>query len=226
MALVYSGPVREQEPVFYGSQWSITVVCGASGTGRSRFAYALAAFYRGHVIDTSDILDSVRAMTGPDRHPELFYQDAEDGRRGFPIRPLAGTAREFADARMRAADALAPAIRAVISRQPRLYRNSSSYPHTVVTGRHATPALAPDFAVVLTEDEDQILANLKAKTRHDVSYDLRVQTSLLVQQELTRRRHNDAGARTVFVSARPWSDSVDRARGEMNDYWDMDNALG
>jgi hypothetical protein len=221
----HNGPMPEQESRFPGSSWSITVVCGASGTGRTRFAYALAAHYRGHVIDTSDILDAARAMTGPGQHPELFYQDAEDYR-GFPVRPLPGTAEELATARMRAADALAPAVRAVIGKQPRLRRDVSDFPHTVVTGRHSTPALAPWFAVVLTESEDQILANLKTKTPHDVSHELRAQASMLVQRELYLRRNEDNGVRTVFVKARPWPDAVDRALTMMGDYWDMDNALG
>lgn len=44
----------ESLKVFPGS-WPLTVVCGASGTGRTRFAYALAARYNGHVIDTGDV---------------------------------------------------------------------------------------------------------------------------------------------------------------------------
>jgi hypothetical protein len=203
----------------------MTVVCGASGTGRTRFAYALAAHYRGHVIDTSDILAAARAVTGPDQHPDLFYHDAED-HRGVPSRPLAGTAEELASARMRAADALAPAVTAVIGKQPRLYLDNSAFPHTIVTGRHATPALATWFAVVLVEDRDQILANLRAKTPRGVSHDLRTQTSLLVQADLGRRQNEENGTRTFYVNARPWSDAVDRVLNTLNDYWDMDTALG
>ncbi len=59
-------------------QCQTTVVCGASGTGRTRFAYTLTAHFHGHVIDTGDVLSAVRAMTTAERYPELFYQDAED----------------------------------------------------------------------------------------------------------------------------------------------------
>ncbi|MCP3803332.1 hypothetical protein NLX83_29070 [Allokutzneria sp. A3M-2-11 16] len=224
--------------VFPGS-WPLTVVCGASGTGRTRFAYALAARYNGHVIDTGDVLEAVRAMTGPEQHPELSYDDAEDwrdlveteGTGPWPKQPLTGTAEELAAARLRAADVLAPAVRAVIAQQPRLHLDGHyEFPHTVITGRHALPTLAWDFAVVLTETEEQVHANLAARYRNDPSLGLRVRTSMLVQEELLRRgREHDrthVHCRVVFTAARPWSDAVTRARSEMNDYWDYRNALG
>jgi hypothetical protein len=203
----------------YPGSWPVTVVCGASGTGRTRFAYELAAQYNGHVIDTSDVLRAVRAMTGPEQYPELFTQE----------QPLAGTAEELAAARLRAADVLAPAVRAVMTEQPRLRLDGfHKYPHTVVTGRHALPTLAWDFAVILVETKDQIQANLAGRYPRDDSPDLRVRASMLVQDELLRRgrEHNRTRCHVVFVDARPWSDAVDRARSEMSDRWDSSNALG
>jgi hypothetical protein len=221
----------------YPGSWPTTVVCGASGTGRTRFAYALAARYNGHVIDTGDVLQAVRAMAAPGQHPELFYRDAEDYREfaqfegpgSGPNQPLARTAEELAAARLRAADVLAPAVRAVLAKQPRLRLDGdNAYPHTVVTGRHALPALASDFAVILTETKEQILANLAARHRSDVSLGLRAQASMLVQNELLRRgaEHNKAHCQVIFASARPWSDAVDRIYWEMSDWWDYRTALG
>ncbi|GAA4011610.1 hypothetical protein GCM10022247_37570 [Allokutzneria multivorans] len=199
--------------VFPGS-WPMTVVCGASGTGRTRFAYALAAKYNGHVVDTSDVLEAVRAMSDPSRHPELFQEDVERH----------GTAEELAAARLRAAEVLEPAVRAVMVKQPRLRLDGHyEFPHTVVTGRHALPGLAWDFAVVLTETEEQVHVNLG-------SQDLRTRTSMLVQEELLRRgaehRRNHVHCEVVRVPARPWADAVDRAGRDMNELWDSRNALG
>jgi len=220
----------------YPGSWPTTVVCGASGTGRTRFAYALAARYNGHVIDTGDVLEAVRAMAGPGQHRELFYRDAEDwgdfpaaeGHGPRPQQPLTGTAEELAAARLRAADVLAPAVHAVMMKQPRLCLDGAEYPHTVVTGRHALPTLAWDFAVILTETKEQILANLAARYRNDVSIGLRAQTSMLVQQELLQRgaEHNKAHCQVIFAGARPWSDAVERVYWEMSDWWDYRTALG
>jgi 2-phosphoglycerate kinase len=210
------------------------VVCGASGTGRTRFAYALAAEYNGHVIDTGDVLEAARAMVDPGRYPELFYRDAEDWKgfaEGDRLRdPLTGTAEELAAARLRAAEVLAPAVKAVMTKQPRLRLDGFyEYPHTVVTGRHALPDLAGDFAVILTETEEQIHANLEARRHHGDSVELRTQTSLLVQRELLRRgyEHDRATHCSIIpTEARPWADAVDRARSAMSDEWDSFNALG
>jgi hypothetical protein len=221
----------------YPGSWPSTVVCGASGTGRTRFAYALAARYNGHVIDTGDVLEAVRAMAGPGQHHELFYRDAEDwrdfaeaegpGRRWK--QPLTGTAEELAAARLRAADILTPAVRAVLAQQPRLRLDGDyEFPHTVVTGRHALPTLAFDFAVILTESEEQILANLAARYSRDPSLELRARTSMLVQRELLRSgaEHNKTHCHVIPVAAQPWSDAVDRAYEAMSDRWDSSNALG
>jgi hypothetical protein len=238
-----TNPVRDDERVsseplkVYPGSWPTTVVCGASGAGRTRFAYALAARYNGHVIDTGDVLGAVRAMTGPEQHPELFYHDAEDWRDFAGAedpgprskQPLTGTAEELAAARLRAADVLTPAVQAVMAKQPRLRLDGNyEYPHTVVTGRHALPTLAWDFAVILTESEEQIFANLAARYPHDVSLELRARTSILVQEELLRRgaEHNKTHCHVISVDARPWSDAVDRAYGEMSDWWDYSTALG
>jgi broad-specificity NMP kinase len=213
------------------------VVCGASGTGRTRFAYALAARYNGHVIDTGDVLEAVRAATGADRHPELFYQDAEDWRDFVETeepqvrskQPLTGTAEELAAARLRAADALFPAVQAVTAKQPRLRLDGHyQFPHTVITGRHALPALGWDFAVILNETEEQIHANLKTRDPYDDSLDLRARTSMLVQQELISRgaEHGRTHCWVINVDARPWHDAVGRAYQEMSDRWDSSNALG
>lgn len=207
--------------------WPMTVVCGASGTGRSRFARALADSFNAHVIDTSDVLEAVRAMTGPEQYPELFYQDAEDWR-GFvagegPGRrlkePLTGTAEELAAARLRAAEVLAPAVQAVMKKRYRL---------AVVTGRYALPTLAWDFVVILTEDEEQVRANLATCYRED-SVDLRARTSMVVQKELIRRgseHRTSSHCEVVFAAARPWADAVDRVRTKRSDLWDCRNALG
>lgn len=217
--------------------WPVTVVCGASGTGRSRFAHALAGSFNGQVIDTSDVLDAVRAMTGPEQYPDLFYQDAEDWREfvsgpgtgRWLKEPLTGTAEELAAARLRAGDVLAPAVQAVMKKQPRLHLEGNfGFPHTVVTGRHAVPTVAWDIVVILTEDEEQIRANLATRHRED-SVDLRARTSMVVQRELIRRggEHRTAShCEVVHAAARPWADAVDRVRAECGDRWDYRNALG
>lgn len=221
----------------YRGQWPETIVCGASGTGRTRFAYALAARYNGHVVDTGDALASVRAVSDAEQSPEFFAEDAEEWLHRFlvddSIEPLTGTPEELAATRFRVADALAPAAKAVQLQQPRLHLDGfNETPHTVITGRHALPALAFDFVVILMENEEQIRANLASRasrsTPDETFLGLRVQTSMKVQEELVRRggEHNKGHCRVIYLSARPWEDAVERAYSEMDDYWDYSTALG
>ncbi|WP_034263331.1 hypothetical protein [Actinospica robiniae] len=211
-------------------QWSETIVCGASGTGRTRFAYKLADRYNGHVVDSSDVLVAAKAMAGEGQHPELFYRDAEDWR-AFPEGETPATAQELAEARFRAADVLFPAVKAVQVAQPRLHLDDYfESPHTVVTGRHALPALGFDFVVLLMETEEQIRANLRSRSCPDDVLDLRVRTSMLVQAELVRRAQEHKGRQphcdVIFTQARPWEDVVERAYTAMSDWWDYRTALG
>jgi 2-phosphoglycerate kinase len=223
----------------YRGQWPETVVCGASGTGRTRFAYGLAARYNGHVVDTGDMLEAARAVADPAQQPDLFYQDAEDWRRPVQVEstdeqetpPLTGTAEELAAARFRAADALFPAVKAVAAKQPRLHLDGYfETPHTVITGRHALPNLAFDFVVILLETEEQIRANLEARLGPHDFLDLRARTSMLVQDELIRRAREHAQQQqhcdVVYSNARPWEDVVERTYGRMDDLWDYRTALG
>ena len=216
--------------------WPMTLVCGASGTGRSRFAHALATSFNGHVIDTGDVLEAVRAMTGPEQHPELFYQDAED-LRGFveaegPGRrskqPLTGTAEELAAARLRAADVLAAAVHAVMVKQPRLRLDVFLGPHTVVTGRHALRhaglGLRREPHGDRGADPRQPRDPLSRRLRRPAGTDLDGGPGRLLRRgnEHARSSHCEV----ISAAARPWSDAVDRVRTRRTDLRDSRNALG
>jgi len=51
----------------------VTVVCGASGAGRSRAAFALAARYGVPLAEADDIVTALRAMTSYEQQPQLHY---------------------------------------------------------------------------------------------------------------------------------------------------------
>ena len=221
---------------FTSCPWSWTVVCGAPGTGRDRFAYEFALRHGGHVVESGDLLAGIRALTSAQTHPELFYADAEDYR-GFlpsegpgrsPRQPLPGTPAELAAARMRAADALSPAVRAVIGEQPRVRDEAGWGPHPVVTGRHALPTQGWDCAVVVTATEEQILANLRAATPHDDALEQRARTAMLVQAELIRRgnAYGREHCRVLYAAAGAGSGTVEAVYEAMRDSWDSSTALG
>lgn len=228
--LRHDGPMPDKPLKVIRGQWPETIVCGASGTGRTRFAYTLADRYNGHVVDTGDMLEAAKAMAAEGQHPELFYRDAEEWR-DFPEGETVPTPQELAEARFRAADVLYPAVKAVQVKQPRLCLDGFyESPHTVVTGRHALPTLAFDFVVVLMETEEQIRANLQSRACPADILELRVRTSMLVQAELVRRAQEHKSRQShcdvIYTQARPWEDVVERAYDAMSDWWDYHTALG
>ena len=221
---------------FTSCSWSWTVVCGAAGTGRDRFAYEFALQHGGHVVDSSDLLSGIRALTSAQTHPELFYADAEDHRGFLPsegpgrsVRQLLpGTPAELAAARLRAADALSPAVRAVIGKQPRVRDEQGWGPHPVITGRHALPTQGWDCAVIVTASEERILTSLRDADPYDDALELRAQTALLVQAELIRRgnEHGREHCRVLYAHAGDESGTVEAVYQSMRDSWDSSTALG
>ncbi len=53
--------------------WTVLLVGGASGTGKSSLAYALARFYEVSVLEIDDIGQALKAMTTKETLPELHY---------------------------------------------------------------------------------------------------------------------------------------------------------
>jgi hypothetical protein len=221
---------------FNSCSWPWTVVCGADDTARERFAHEFALRHGGHVVDTGDLLTGVRALTGAQTHPELFYADAEDHRGFLPSEgvgpstrvPLPGTPAELAAARMRAADALDPAVHKLIGKQPRVRDEAGWGPHPIFSGRFALPTQGHDFAVLVTVTAEQVMENLQACDPRDGALEQRVETALLVQEEL-RRRAAEHRKGHCYVYEAPFGSehgSVEALYQTMDDAWDAATALG
>jgi len=57
--------------------WTVTVVCGASGVGKSSVAIPLAARYGVPLGETDDIVTALKTITSPDDQPALHYWDTQ-----------------------------------------------------------------------------------------------------------------------------------------------------
>lgn len=53
--------------------WTVLLIGGASGTGKSSLAYALARFYEVSVLEIDDIGQALKAMTTKETLPETHY---------------------------------------------------------------------------------------------------------------------------------------------------------
>ena len=179
----------------------MTLVCGAAGVGKSRLAAALAARYGAPLGELDDVVTAVKALTSPEQLPAMHLWDTH---------PEAGswTAEKIAETHFTVADALRPGVLAVVA------DHLEFAAPVVMEGDYLTPDLVAAFpagavrAVVVVEDEAQILANFTAREPGEPPQEHRARVSVLVGTELSRR----AAAHGVpVVPARPWHDVLDRA---------------
>ena len=184
--------------------WIVTLVCGASGTGKSCVARPLAARYGVPLAEADDIVTALQAITTPEQQPALHFWDTHPQFRSWAPEQIA--ARHF-----EVASALRPAYAAVIA------DHVAFAAPVVVEGDYLLPELAAEAgtavrAVVLDEqDEDQIAVNYLRREPGAQQRD-RARVSALVSAELARRARRCG---VPVVPARPWSDGLER----------VDNAL-
>jgi 2-phosphoglycerate kinase len=180
--------------------WTVTLVCGAAGVGKSSVATALARRYGTPLAEVDDIVTAVKALTTAEQLPLLHYWDTH---------PEAGSwaPGRIAELHLAVADMLRPALLAVIAdhldfRAP-----------VVVEGDYLVPELASGFgcavrAVIVDEpDEDRIVTNYRSREPHHGEQRGRARVSTLVGARLVERA---ARCRVPVVPARPWTDVLDR----------------
>jgi 2-phosphoglycerate kinase len=181
--------------------WTVTLVCGASGVGKSRFATALAARYATPLAPADDVVTALKAMTTADQEPVLHYWDTHPEAWSWPV-------ERIADLHLSVSQALLPGLRAVVA------DHVESAAPVVLEGDYLLPELADGFggavrAVLLAEtDAERIVANYRSREPDggDQSYRARVGVEVTA---LLAERFRKAGA--PVVAARPWADAVDRA---------------
>ena len=180
--------------------WTVTLVCGASGIGKTAVAVRLASRYGVPLGEADDVYTALKALTTPEQQPLLHYWDSH---------PEAGSwsPARIADLFLAAAESVEVAYRAVAAdhvefRMP-----------VVLESDVLLPGLAAGFgehvrAFVLEEsDEDQIVANYLAREPQHGEQRHRARVSVEVNNRLVERAR---AAGLPVVPARPWVDGLDR----------------
>lgn len=136
--------------------WTVTLVCGASGIGKTAVAVRLASRYGVPLGEADDVYTALKALTTPEQQPLLHYWDSHPEAGSWsPVR--------IADLFLAAAESVQVAYRAVVADHVE-FRTP-----VVLESDVLLPGLAAGFgehvrAFVLEEsDEDQIVANYLAR---------------------------------------------------------------
>ena len=203
--LVGATPFPPQPPpvtlgVMTPPPWTVTLVCGASGVGKSTVTAALAARYATPAAYADDVVTGLRAMTTAEQEPALHFWDTHPEAWSWPP-------ERIADLHLAVCEAVRPGLRAVIA------DHVESAAPVVFEGDYLLPDLAEGFggavrAVLLAEtDAERILANYRAREPDGGDQAYRARVSVEVTALLADRCRRAGGA---VVPVRPWADVVDR----------------
>jgi 2-phosphoglycerate kinase len=180
--------------------WTVTLVCGAAGVGKSTVATALARRYGTPLAEADDIVTALKAITTGDQLPLLHYWDTH------PEAFSWGTDK-IVELHFAVAEMLRPAFAAVIA------DHLEFGTPVVFEGDYLLPELVTGFegavrAVVLDEpDEDRIVANFRSREPGDGEQRGRARVTVRVGAHLAGR----AARRGVpVVAAWPWTDVLER----------------
>jgi 2-phosphoglycerate kinase len=179
--------------------WIVTLVCGASGVGKSSIAVPLALRYGVPLAEADDIVTAVKALTTPEQAPMLHLWDTDPRVREW-------TPARIAEHTIAVAEALRPGFEAVIADHIEF-----AMP-VVMEGDYLLPELVAGFggavrAVVVAEpDESRVVANFLSREPGE-DHGFRAGVTTKVEAELSARA---ARVGVPVVPARPWSDGLDR----------------
>ena len=182
------------------SAWVVTLVCGASGVGKSRIAVPLARRYGVPLAEADDVVTALKALTTPAQLPMLHLWDTDPEVQTW-------TPQRVAEQSIALAEALRPGFAAVIA------DHLEFAAPVVLEGDYLLPELATGFggavrAVVVSEpDEDRIVANYLIREPGVREQRFRATVSALLDTHLSARA---ARLGVPVVPARPWADSVER----------------
>lgn len=185
--------------------WTVLLVGGAAGTGKSKVSYPLGRRLGVPVLEIDDIVQALLAMTTPQQQPALHYWHTHPEAASLPP-------RDILQLHLATCAAIAPAIEAVIA------NHLDTDMPVIIEGDHLTPELAARTqfcgftagrrvrAVMIAEqDEDQIVANFQA--REGAEQRGRAQVSALHTAWLTEQAHQHG---IPMLPSRPWHASLDR----------------
>jgi 2-phosphoglycerate kinase len=177
--------------------WIVTLVCGASGVGKSSVAVPLARRYRVPLLEADDIVTAVQALTTPAHLPLLHRWEVDPTARTWPPERIAEHA-------IAVAEALRPGFAAVIA------DHVEEAAPLVMVGDYLLPELSGPAvrAVVIAEpEEERIVANYRSREPESGEQRIRARVSVRLDAELSARA---ARAGVPVVVARPWPGCVDR----------------
>lgn len=180
--------------------WTIFLIGGASGTGKSSLAYQIAEYYNVNVMEIDDIHAAVKAVTSGDTHPAIHYWST-----GVDWKDI-GIAGNI-DWLTRVSEELTPALKAVME------NHLESDVPVIIEGDFLSPEFVATFAdprvkavFVHESDNCQIVQNYRMReggNRQQFRADISTAYGAMLKE-----RCDVLGVETL--EARPWESGLER----------------
>jgi 2-phosphoglycerate kinase len=182
--------------------WTVLLIGGPSGTGKTRLSYPLARRFAVPIVEVDDIVEALMAMTTPEQQPALHYWRTHPDAALLP-------GEAILDLHLATAEALEPALAGVIGNHletdtPVVIEGDYLVPSLAVrTSFNGIPAQGRVASVFLHEpDEGQIVVNYAGREPADGEQRLRARVSALSGEWLVAEA---ARYGVPLIRARPWS---------------------
>jgi len=182
--------------------WTVLLIGGASGTGKTRLSYPLARHFGVPIVEVDDIVEVLLVMTTPDQQPALHHWATHPEAARLPPEGIL-------QLHLAVTDALGPALAAVVA------NHLETDTPVIVEGDYLTPAFAARerfleapaegriAAVFLHEpDEGQLVANFSGREPDGGEQRARARVSFLYDEWLSAEA---ARCRVPMIETRPWS---------------------
>lgn len=181
--------------------WSVLLIGGASGTGKSSIAYQLARLYEVNVLEIDDICQALKALTTADVLPALHYFQT-----GVCWKDIGVSGN--VDWLIRMGKELAPAIRSIV-----IDHVEFNVP-VIIEGDFMHPEIAASFddpkvktLFVHEPDREQIVQNYLAREPGE-RQEYRAEISATYSRWLAEQC---LSLGIPVLNSRPWESSLDRA---------------
>lgn len=181
--------------------WTVLLIGGASGTGKTRLSYPLARRFGVPIVEVDDIVEALQAMTTPEQQPALHHWATHLGAARLPP-------EDILRIHLAVADSLAPALAAVVA------NHLETDTPVIIEGDYLTPAFAARQAfreeradgrvasLFLQEpDVDQLVANFSGRESGGEQRG-RARVSALYSEWLAAEA---ARSGVLMMPSRPWS---------------------
>jgi 2-phosphoglycerate kinase len=181
--------------------WTVLLIGGASGTGKTRLSYPLARRFGVPIVEVDDIVEALQAMTTPEQQPALHHWATHLEAARLPP-------EDILRIHLAVADSLAPALAAVVA------NHLETDTPVIIEGDYLTPAFAARQAfreeradgrvasLILHEpDVDQLVANFSGRESGGEQRG-RARVSALYSEWLAAEA---ARSGVLMMPSRPWS---------------------